>query len=285
LLRLFCLFFVLSQPFAFIVEVKAQPQLVASVKPLQLIAAAITDGVSIPGLVIGTGQDPHHPSLRPSERRALAEADLTLWVGPILELPLEDTLDISSAQVITAYALLEAAGLTITNSLDPHVWLSTQNARLIAQVVTRRLQAMDSMNQARYANNLNRFLLALDELDAEITTMFSGLSIKDFAVYHNAFQYFERQFGLQHVASFTENEELQPGVRRVLQIRESLEAAQVNCLLIQPQNNPQQLTQMLGRPMHMVSVDVLGFDYPLNASAYIDFMRDLSNNIAGCLHA
>lgn len=285
MLRLFCLLFVFSQPIAFIVEAKAQPQLVASVKPLQLIAAAITDGVSTPGLVIGPGQDPHHPSLRPSERRVLAEADLTLWVGSILELPLEDTLDISSAQVITAYALLEAGGLTITNSQDPHVWLSTQNARLIAQVVTRRLQALDSMNQARYANNLNRFLLALDELDAEITTLFSGLSTKDFAVYHNAFQYFERQFGLQHVASFTENEELQPGVRRILEIRESLEAAQVNCLLIQPQNNPQQLAQMLGRPMHMVSVDVLGFDYPLSASAYLTFMHDLSGAIAGCLRA
>lgn len=283
MLRLFSLILVLIQSFAFSAGVQAQPLVVASVKPLQLIAAAVTDGVSVPGLVIGPGQDPHHLSLRPSERRALAEAGISLWVGPVLEEPLADTLDVTSPQVITAYALLEAAGLTLPERMDPHIWLSTQNARLIAQVLTRRLQALDTLNQARYANNLNRFLLALDELDAGITALLAPLSTRDFAVYHNAFRYFERQFGLQHIASFTENEELQPGVRRILQIRERLDEAEVNCLLIQPQNNPQQLSQLLGRDMRMVSVDVLAQDYVPSASAYSDFMRDLSGSIAGCL--
>ncbi|MEY3659664.1 MAG: hypothetical protein RLZZ169_489, partial [Pseudomonadota bacterium] len=55
------------------------PVLAASIKPLQLLAAAITDGVSEPQLVLGASEDPHHAALRPSQRRALQAADLVLW--------------------------------------------------------------------------------------------------------------------------------------------------------------------------------------------------------------
>tara|TARA_R100001143_G_C3357607_1_gene133454 strand:+ start:1754 stop:2572 length:819 start_codon:yes stop_codon:yes gene_type:complete len=258
-------------------------RVVASIKPLQLLAAAITDGVSSPALVIGAGQDPHHPALRPSERRTLAQAGMTLWVGPPLEAALADVIDTEAENVITAYTLLENSGLTFTERVDPHVWLSTGNARLLAQVLARRLQRFDSANRVAYANNLNRFLLALDTLDQEIAAQFAGLDTDNFAVYHNAFAYFEKQFGLQHQVSFTENEEIQPGVRRILQIQEIIAANEISCLLIEPGNNPVQLAQLLDRPLQMTSIDVLGFAYPLSATAYVDFMRNLSVSIAECI--
>src|SRR5690606_9203123 len=59
-------------------ELQAAPAVLASIKPLQLIAAAITDGVSTPQLVMDGGHDPHHITLRPSDRRKLQQADLVL---------------------------------------------------------------------------------------------------------------------------------------------------------------------------------------------------------------
>src|SRR6187551_3528168 len=75
-----------------ITSASAAPQVATSIKPLQLIAAAITEGVSEPQLILGNNQDPHHASLRPSDRKVLAEAEVILWVGPILELPLVETI-------------------------------------------------------------------------------------------------------------------------------------------------------------------------------------------------
>lgn len=264
----------------------AQPVVSASIRPLQLIAAAITDGLSEPTLIIGAGQDPHHPALRPSERQKLADADILLWVGPNLESAFTDLIagtDARRTTVITAYDLITAAGLAIADSNDPHIWLATDNSRLLAQALTRQLAELDAPNQSAYEKNLTDFLAAMDMLDGEIEGLLDSVKGNPFAVYHNAFQYYEKQFGLQHVASFTENEEVQPGIRKVLEIRQLLQANEVACILLEPGNNPAQIRQLTGMEMQMVSIDVLGFDYGLSKSGYAEFMQGLSLSIAGCL--
>lgn len=61
------------------------PKVVASIKPLHSIAAAVMEGVGTPTLLIRGAASPHAYSLRPSDARALANADLVVWVGPELE--------------------------------------------------------------------------------------------------------------------------------------------------------------------------------------------------------
>ncbi len=287
LLRLFTFaLFLMLQVFASCFAY-AQPQVSASIKPLQMIAAAISDGVALPSLIIGAGQDPHHPALKPSERRNLANADLVLWVGPRLESAFTQLLDTDSESVITAYELIEEAGLSIADNMsgsnDPHIWLSTHNSRLIAQVLAEKLITMDAQNEVAYQSNLANFMSSLDLLDADIQALVAQLPKTAFAVYHNAFNYYEQQFGLQHVASFTDNEEVQPGIRKIMQIRETLSANEVSCLLLEPENNPDEIKQLTGRDMNMVTIDVLGFAYPLSKTAYTDFMRGLSESIKGCI--
>jgi zinc transport system substrate-binding protein len=263
--------------------VYAQPQVSASIKPLQMIALAITEGVSEPTLIIGAGQDPHHPALKPSERQKLADADLVLWVGPSLETAFTQLLDRNSSAVITAYDLIVEAGLATTDSNDAHIWLSTENSRVIAQALTAKLVELDALNQEVYEKNLADFFVALDLLDNDIENLLSDLSNNFFAVYHNAFTYYENQFALQHVASFTDNEEVQPGIRKIMEIREILSAFEVSCLLLEPANNADEIRQLTGREMNMVTIDVLGAAYPLTKIAYTDFMRDMSELIKRCI--
>ena len=130
---------------------------------------------------------------------------------------------------------------------------------------------------------MKNFLAAMDMLDGGMEGLLDSVKGNPFAVYHNAFQYYEKQFGLQHVASFTENEEVQPGIRKVLEIRQLLQANEVACILLEPGNNPAQIRQLTGMEMQMVSIDVLGFDYGLSKSGYAEFMQGLSLSIAGCL--
>ena len=69
------------------------PKLVATIPPLAGIASDILSGVAKPTLLIDNGGSPHAYSLRPSDARALANADYVLWVGEGLELFLADKLD------------------------------------------------------------------------------------------------------------------------------------------------------------------------------------------------
>jgi len=264
----------------------AQPVVSASIKPLQLIAAAITTGIggnNEPGLIIGPAQDPHHPSLRPSERRTLYAADILLWVGPQLEAALADVIDPTSSTVINAYELTQESGLSVSGTIDPHVWLSTQNARLIAETLTQKLVLLDVENRQPYENNLDDFLSSLDMLDVEINAALEALQQTPFAVYHNAFRYYEKQYGLTHTASYTDNEELQPGIRKVLEVRESLAANNVSCLLLEPSNNPEEISQLTGRDMTLMTIDILGFDYVANKTGYRDFMLGITQSVKECL--
>ena len=63
----------------------AEPRVLTSIKPLQLIAAAVQDGVGTPDVLLPAGASPHHYTLRPSDLRQVKEADLVYWIGPDLE--------------------------------------------------------------------------------------------------------------------------------------------------------------------------------------------------------
>jgi hypothetical protein len=63
----------------------AEVRLLTSIKPLQLIAAAVQDDLGSPEVLLPPGASPHHYALRPSDVRRVREADLLYWVGPDLE--------------------------------------------------------------------------------------------------------------------------------------------------------------------------------------------------------
>lgn len=65
------------------------PQVVASILPLQSIAAAVLGETGTPELLIEPGTSPHATSLKPSQAGMLDQADLVLWVGPSIETFLE----------------------------------------------------------------------------------------------------------------------------------------------------------------------------------------------------
>ncbi len=66
----------------------AAPQVVVSVPPLHSLAAAVMAGVGKPVLLLTGSTSPHASSMRPSQARALNQADLVVWVGPELEVAL-----------------------------------------------------------------------------------------------------------------------------------------------------------------------------------------------------
>jgi len=62
------------------------PRIAASVKPVHALAAAVTGDLGTPDLLLDDGNaSPHATALRPSAARALAGADLVIWIGPGLE--------------------------------------------------------------------------------------------------------------------------------------------------------------------------------------------------------
>ena len=169
-------------------------------------------------------------------------------------------------------------------SLDAHLWLLPANARAIAARMALDLAAADPANAARYQANLAAFDARLTALDGRLKARLAPLASKPFFVFHEAFDYFEEAYGLQHAGVFAVSAEVQPGARHVAAMRAQLKAAGPSCVFSEPPLQPR-LAQTLsdGLPVRLAELDALGFELKAEAGGYERLLENLGAGLAGCL--
>ncbi len=87
------------------------PRVATDIAPVHSLVARVMDGLGAPDLVIAQGASPHEYSLRPSEARALQEADIVFWIGEGLTPWMEGAID-TLAEDANVIELLEVDGVT-----------------------------------------------------------------------------------------------------------------------------------------------------------------------------
>jgi zinc transport system substrate-binding protein len=267
---------------------QAAPVVAVSIKPLEHLVSELTIGVTTPQLVVRPSQDPHHLALRPSERRVLANADLLLWVGPAMELPLQELVQQIDARVLTAQTLDGIRLLPVGSEPDPHLWLDTHNAERIAEAVVQQLVQLDSDNRARYEANLAAFRTQLHTLRLALQQQQTLAGPQPWAVYHHAFRYTEAEFGLTPALSLRDSDNVEPGVRSVLAFRAALQDAQLSCLVVEAGMHHGSLESLLDEAnLRTVEADVLGIELavqPGSFAALIDGVMQAIQSCAGAGH-
>ena len=96
-------------------------EIVATIKPVHSLVESILGDEGTATLLISGGASPHTFSLKPSHARALARADLVVWVGPDLERFLEEPLENVAANA-RHLAVSESKGLTKWPARTGGVW-------------------------------------------------------------------------------------------------------------------------------------------------------------------
>jgi len=276
---------------------RAEVRVLTSIKPLQLIAAAVQDGLGSPDVLLPPWASPHAYALRPSEVRKVAEADLFYWIGPNLENFLPRVL---SSRERTSVAVQQLAGLELRQfaadgsssadanhrpgMVDAHLWLLPANARVIAQRMAADLAALDPPNAPRYQANLAAFSERLAVLDKRLLNQLSAAEGKPFFVFHRAFDYFEAAYGLKHAGVFSIALEVTPGARQVAIMRERLQQAGPGCVFYEPPMRPRLAeTLIAGLPLRLEPLDALGSAIKVSPRGYEILMENLSRDLAGCL--
>ena len=87
------------------------PKVVTDIAPVHSLVASVMGDLGTPDLILPADGDPHHFQLRPSQMRALDEADLVFWVGPALTPWLEDVLHSNASSGRVEVQLLDPAHL------------------------------------------------------------------------------------------------------------------------------------------------------------------------------
>lgn len=263
---------------------RADVDIVTTIKPLQLIAQAVVQDHGSVRAIMDPQQSPHHFTLSPSDRIAVARADLALWIGPEFETFLAD---------FFAQADIAQKSITVVDTdelrlhsleggqADAHLWLDSGNALRIAEVVLQRVQQMDPSNGQAYRDNFDKFSLEISAVDAEIAQRFQSPPAASYAVYHHAYQYFERQFGLQHSMVFLRDPETQPSIREIVALRDQLAKLEPSCLLLEIDSSRELVNTVLnGYEMKLITVDLLG----AASAGFGDFMRSLADDFYQCLY-
>ncbi|PCJ24300.1 MAG: hypothetical protein COA96_09900 [SAR86 cluster bacterium] len=272
----------------FIPKTWADVNITTTIRPLQLIAEAIVQDKGSVTAIVSASQSPHHYSMSPSDRIALAQADLLIWIGPEFETYLADffTQRSSSEHVLT---LLQADNIILHNivdgQVDAHLWLDSRNAILIAELITQQASKLDKQNEALFKENLNQFKTQINELNRETEATLSVSPRKSYAVYHNAYQYFEKQFGLNHRFAMLVDPEVQPGIQEIISVRRRFQEQSPECLFIEPDSNLDLVnTTLAGHQLSTTTIDLLGVRITSRQGAYIELMENMARDFASCLY-
>lgn len=82
---------------------------------------------------------------------------------------------------------------------DPHIWLSPRAVKIQAKHILDGIIEIDSENQEFYKENYRLFLGEIDRLDNEIKILLEKCKGKKFMVFHPAWSYFAREYGLEQL--------------------------------------------------------------------------------------
>lgn len=282
------------------------PRVVVSIMPVHAIVAAVMAGVAAPELLVKGAGSPHTYAMRPSQARSLNDAEVVFWVGGNLETFLAKPLSALAGKA-RLIELMAIEGMTLYparaggawqrhagqappsathGALDAHLWLDPANAKRIARAAAAALSAVDAANRAAYAANAERFAARIDALDAELRAALAAIKHVPYAVFHDAYQYFERRYGLNVVGAVTTGPERRPGARRLQRIRAAIRDLGARCLFSEPQFKPAVLRIVAeGAGVRVGVLDPLGAGLEAGADAYFALMRGLARALAECLEA
>ncbi len=356
------------------------PRVATDIAPIHSLVAQVMEGVGTPDLLMQPGVSPHGYSLRPSEARALQDADLVVWIGPKLTPSLKKTIESLAADAHSLALLGQKDSVRFDyrgaddfevssddehdhghdddghddhahedkdhdehdhdehghddhddhdehghedhdehddhghddhaesghddhghddhsdgddhghedghnhEGTDSHAWLDPQNARIWLGLIAEELSEIDPENAATYAENSATAQAELAVLEAEIADKLAPVQAVKFVVFHDAYQYFEKRFGLKAAGALRDVDGMAASAARLREVRATLQEHNVQCIFSEPQFPDAIVASVAeGLDLHTTEVDPLGATQEAGASLYGAMLSKLADDFASCL--
>jgi zinc transport system substrate-binding protein len=210
-------------------------------------------------LVLPAGASPHTFDLTPRKAKTLSGSQAVFKIGYGLDdwiSQLVTSGEIGKAVVVDKYVNLhefsgEEHEHDHADGVDPHYWLSVPNALLIAQQIQEELSKIYPEKSLVFTNNYNDYKEQLELLDSEIKQEFNSLSSRNIATFHNAWNYFSDEYGLNVVATFEEFPGEEPTAEYLKSFQNQISSKRIKAVFAEP--------QFSARPLEPIADD-LGFE-------------------------
>ncbi len=297
----------------------AGPKVIASIVPVHSLVSAVMGETGSPELLLSGKLSEHTASFSASQIAELGRADVVFIIGHGLEAKLAQ---IGGSEAVGGKSFVELSEVPGIETLgirgggawdaheheehekheeheeeaghgdhaegvlafDPHVWLDPENAKTMANAIANDLGKADPANAATYDANAKRFASDIDAASVDIATTLAGVKDQPFIVFHDAYQYFEKRFGLRAVGSIADISAASPSAQRLKEIRGKLTATGAVCVFREPQFDSKFAdTVVEGSTARTGVLDPLGADLEPRAGAYRQLLLNLAANLKACL--
>lgn len=199
------------------------------------------------------GGDPHTFEPSPRQLIELGKAHLFFKIGLPLETRVVEKIQTSSRRlrVIDIAAGIERRRITAQHhgedkdneekgvfhetegETDPHVWLSPPLAKVLAKNIARALIDIDPLHADDYNRNLTVLNEDIDRVNAKIKKALEPFAGQAFFVFHPAFGYFGKAYGLRQKA--VELEGKSPSPKQLAAFIKAAKSDKAKIVFVQPQ--------------------------------------------------
>jgi zinc transport system substrate-binding protein len=188
----------------------------------------------------------------------MALFDLSQGIAPIYESHADE-----------AHASAHAAGI------EPHIWMSAVNARVMADNICRALTTLDAAHAEEFARRTDSLKLVIDRTDSVVRSLLPQHSTA-FLIYHPSLSYFARDYGLQQIS--IEEGGKEPSPAHLKELIERSRAARPSVIFVQPEFDVRN-ARTLAKDLHVkiVTVNPLSYDWADQMIQVAQHLREEAN--------
>ncbi len=290
----------------------APPKVVVTIKPVHSLVMQVMGETGVPGLIVNGAASPHSYSLKPSDAKLIADADVIIRVSEALEpFTAKSLKNVKKSTAVVS--LIDAPGVALLkkrddpnfekhshakadrhghghdhgkaeSDIDGHIWLDPANAIAIVDHVAERLGAKDPSRAAIYKANAAKAKEQLAALSRELEASLKPVAGQPYVVFHDAYQYLESRYGLTPVGAVTVNPEVPPSGKRLASLREKIQKLGASCIFSEP-NFEAKVVKVLseGTQTKTSQLDPEAAMLAPGMDLYPALMRSMAQSMRSCL--
>jgi len=205
------------------------------------------DNVEV-SLLLPPGVESHSFEPKPGDIVKISEADVFVYTGRFMEPWAEDIVKgIANKKLIVVDA---SNGINMipgvfhdadepAGSLDPHIWLDFDNAKIMVDNITKSLSEKNPSNAQYYQQTADEYKSALSKLDNEYKIALSKCQSKEI-VYggHYAFGYLARRYGIEYIAAQGLSPDAEPTAQDLVRLVEQIKAKNIQYIFYEELTSP-----------------------------------------------
>lgn len=171
-----------------------------------------------------------------------------------------------------------------STTIDPHIWLNTENAKEIVLAVAKRLALIDPKNSTQYRRNAVKMIGRIHQLELHITGKLKPLHKRSYIVFHDAYRYMTDQHKLKFSGAITLNPSTPPSAKHLKELSHKIDDEKVVCIFSEPQYNSKIISSLIeGHNIKLATLDAMGVNIPPSEDAFIMMMERLADDMHSCL--